>query len=156
MDTEHLSLVVGYMDDPEGTNALRFSIALANRLNADLHLVHVIDLRDFPLDPDQVDWEEGSVEILHHTKGHVRSELIGFAGEWTYQAVRGDPVKALRDHATLHDAFMVIVGTHGDHPGAGLMRLFGGSVSRGLVRHLNRPILVVPLNTQDTTAGVRV
>ena len=73
--------------------------------------------------------------------------MIGFEGNWAYSAVRGDPVKALRTYGNRYDALMVIVGIDGNRAGAGLMGFFGGSVSRSLIRYLDRPVLVVPLNS---------
>lgn len=139
------SLVVGYKKGVESVNALHFAIGLATGLNAAIHVVHVVDLTDYPMDPDEFGWEEQGAVELDQEQARVRAEMRDYAGEWTYQSRRGNPLKLLREAAVEHDALMVIVGTHSDRPGASLARLFGGSVSRGLIRHLHHPVLVVPL-----------
>ncbi len=147
MSDHRASLVVGYMNDPEGMNAVRYAIALANQLNADLHVLHVVDLSDFPIDPDTVDWEESGERALAKEEALVRAEMTALHGEATYDTTRGNPAQALGKHGDRYNALMVIVGTHGDHPGAGLRRFLGGSVGRTLVRHLDRPVLVVPAHS---------
>lgn len=142
------SLVVGYRDGPECINALRFAVGLAAQLNASIHVVHVVDLADYPVDPDEVDWEEEAERTLEQEEARVGTAMAEHQGEWTYQSRRGNPLTLLRQAGDQHDALMVIVGTHGDRPGASLARLLGGSVSRGLVRHLHRPVLIVPLTDQ--------
>lgn len=142
------SLVVGYKDGPECVNALRFAIGLATELNASIHIVHVIDLADYPLDPDDLDWEEQAERSLDQEQIRVRTVMGDHPGEWTYRSCRGNPLKLLREAAAEHGALMVVVGTHSDGPGASLARLFGGSVSHGLVRHLHHPVLVVPLTAE--------
>ncbi|MDX6585475.1 MAG: hypothetical protein QOI10_4659, partial [Solirubrobacterales bacterium] len=50
-------LVVGYSEDPASGSALAVAADLAGRLFAHLHVAHVIDLDDYPIDPDSPSWE---------------------------------------------------------------------------------------------------
>lgn len=149
MNGQRQSLVVGYMNDPEGLNALRYAVVLANQLASDLHVLHVLDLSDFPLDPDSQVYEDQGERMLAGEEAQVRSEMTALNGKFTYATARGDAAVALSQHGDLHNAMMVVVGTHGEHPGSGLARFFGGSVSRSLLRHLNRPVLIIPMQTDD-------
>jgi nucleotide-binding universal stress UspA family protein len=53
----------------------------------------------------------------------------------------GDAVTAILRSAAEHHADVIVVGSH--HKGF-MQRLFVGSVSEDLVRHADRPVLVVP------------
>jgi nucleotide-binding universal stress UspA family protein len=137
-------LVVGYDVHPASHLALEFAGDLAGRLHAQLHVVHAVDLSDYPIDPDQPDWEIHARDVLAGERQAVAAALAGHAWGWTYHAWRGDPVKLLRTVADEHDALMFIVGTRGYGPLATLQRLLDGSVSHGLIGHQRRPVVVVP------------
>lgn len=138
-------LVVGYDQRPAAAAAIRLAASLATRLSVDVHVVHAIDLSDYPLDPDASDWEERAEQTCLQEKSAVERLMADFAGAWTYHAERGDPLRVLAAVATEHDALMVIIGSHGDGFGTTLMRVFDGSVERRLLsKHLSRPVLVVP------------
>lgn len=151
--TTQPSLVLGYDRTPQSRHALGVATDLATRLGAHLHVVHTVDLRDYPIDPDSADWEEQGRATLADEVGGVQTALAGWLGQWTYHQERGDPVCVLLAIAATHDALMIVVGTHGAGMGAALQRLLGGaqSVSHGLMRH-HRPVLVVPLSDSPTTA----
>jgi nucleotide-binding universal stress UspA family protein len=150
--TAHPSLVLGYDQTPHSRYALSVATDLATRLDAHLHVVHIVDLRDYPIDPDSADWDEQGRATLADEAEAARAELAGWSGQWTYHQKRGDPSRALLAVAAAHDALMIIVGTHGAGIGAALQRLLSAapSVSRGLMRH-HRPVLVVPLTDTPTT-----
>ena len=156
--TAQPSLVLGYDRTPQSRYALSVATDLATRLDAHLHVVHVVDLRDYPIDPDSADWEEQGRAALADEVEQARAALAGWSGQWTYHQKRGDPVRALLAVAAAHDSLMVIVGTHGAGMSAALQHLLGGapSVSRGLMRH-HRPVLVVPLtdSSSDDDRGSR-
>src|SRR4051794_18486591 len=52
------TLVIGHGRDPSSDFALAAAIALARRLRGRLHIVHVVGLSDYPIDPDAADWQE--------------------------------------------------------------------------------------------------
>ena len=138
-------LVLGHRHGPLGTAALRVGADLATRLRAALHVVHVVDLVDYPIDPDAWDWDQQADRALLAERRDVETELAELGTPWTYRADRGDPVSLLRQVADDHDALMIIVGTRGEGAGSGLSRLLGTpSVSHGLVARTHRPVLVVP------------
>lgn len=139
------TLVVGFKDNPEGRNALAHAVQLGARLGAAIHILHVIDLADYPIDPDTSDWEREAQRTVDAEEAEVRALMVDFPGIWTYSTSRGDPLSELRQAADLHDAAMVILGAHGDTPRASLARFLRRSLSQSLVRSLRRPVLVVPL-----------
>lgn len=149
MATSPPPIVVGYDRGEASQNALNVAAGLALGLQADLHVVHVVDLSDYPVDPDRPDWEQQAEGALGDERELADMQLHQWPGHWSYEVARGDPVRALCTVADRLDAAMIVVGTHGEGFGVGLQRfLSGGSVSHALVRSHTRPVLVVPLPHQ--------
>jgi nucleotide-binding universal stress UspA family protein len=151
--TSHV--VVGLDRCPASHHALRFAIELAAPLNAYLHVAHIIDLQDFPVDPDGDDWEECFADTLEQERTTACDLLSALPGNWTYYAHRGDPVHVLSALADTHDAVMIILGT----PRGGLIsaieRVLGASVSARLIRHAHRPVVLVPDAAVPTKLNAR-
>jgi len=138
-------IVVGFDEEPQSQVALTFAIDLARRLDAHLDIVHVVDLRDYPVDPDSDQWESGSSERLAFAVELVRAGVGKKSTQsWSYHAWRGDPVHLLATVAEENGALMIVVGTHGAGLAATFHRITSGSVSRGLIGHSHVPVLVVP------------
>ncbi|HVW32778.1 MAG TPA: universal stress protein [Acidimicrobiia bacterium] len=74
---------------------------------------------------------------------HLACELTfaGTAVAWSFKLRHGDPATELLRADADHDAAWIAVGRHGHRR---LARLALGSVTDRLVRHANRPILIVP------------
>lgn len=79
-------VVVGFDRHPSSQQALRFAITLAAPLNAHLHVAHIVDLEDFPIDPDSDDWEQRLADALAQERTVACDLLAGSAGKWTYTA----------------------------------------------------------------------
>lgn len=137
-------LVVGYDRSPASQEAIRVAVDLATRLGAELHVLHVVDLHDFPIDPDSSDWEEQAQRTLEQERHQAEHLLAVCPGTWTYHIERGDPVRALTTLADDLHALLIVVGTRGGGLGSAVQRLLDGSVSRRLVKGHCRPVLVVP------------
>lgn len=135
-------LVVGFDGQAASLAALRTAAGLAQRLGAELHVVHGVDVRDYPIDSDAAVevWERHAREALEHLHGQVREALAGHPGRWTYHAWNGDPVRLLVTVADEQDALMIVVGTHRHRS---LSRMVRRSVSHGLPRAARRPVLLV-------------
>ena len=65
------TLVVGYDRRPESQDALRVAAGLAERMDAELHVVHAVDLTDYPIDPDGFDWEQRARDALDEERAAV-------------------------------------------------------------------------------------
>lgn len=140
--TSHV--VVGFDRCPASHHALRFAIELAAPLNAYLHVAHIIDLQDFPVDPDGDDWEQCVADTLEQERTTACDLLSALPGNWTYSAHRGDPVHVLSELADTHDALMIILGTARGGLMSAIDGVLGASVSARLIRHAHRPVVVVP------------
>jgi nucleotide-binding universal stress UspA family protein len=144
-------VVLGHRAGPYGEVVLRHGADLATRLRAALHVVHVVDLSDYPIDPDSPDWEQQARQTLAAEQHDVESALADLPGSWTYHAAHGDPVALLRQVADSYDALMFIVGSRGESAAHVISRLLGTrpSVSHGLIARSHRPVLVVPPHAAD-------
>jgi nucleotide-binding universal stress UspA family protein len=135
---------VGHCRDAASHAALEVAADLAVRLHAELHVVHCIDLSDYPIDPDAHDWEAQAQATLAEEQRQVRQALVEHPGRWTYHAAHGHPVALLAQIAEEHDALFIVVGNHGEGFSPALRRLMHGrSVSHGLIGRKRRPVLVV-------------
>jgi len=134
-------LVVGYDQHPASHQAVLVATALAQILGATLLLVHVIDLADYPIDPEAATWETASVDTLLAERRQAEKLLSGSGIEWSYRIVQDDPAHALAQLAHEVDALFIVVGASG----RGLaQRLLHGSVPQALLRRQRKPVLVVP------------
>jgi nucleotide-binding universal stress UspA family protein len=139
-------LVVGFDRQPVSLQALDVAADLATRLDAELHVVHAVDLTDYPIDPDAADWDEQAEAVLAEEHQKVREVLNRQPVPWAYHAAHGDPVDLLTAVADERDALMIVVGTRGQSRAAAITRLLDGSVTRALTgRRQHRPVLIVPL-----------
>lgn len=137
-------LVLGWDMHSSSSAALRFAVALAGRLNAHLHVVHVADVDDLPVDPDAPDWEELLDQRLTDAATTARTLLEQLQARWSYHAAHGRPSDVIANLAEETDALMIILGG----PRGGMLSfietLAGQSVSHQLTRKHGRPVLIVP------------
>jgi nucleotide-binding universal stress UspA family protein len=138
------TLVVGHGQDPSSDRALLTAIDLGRRLGGRLHVVHVIDLHDYPINVDAPDWEERGAAAVAAEQRHVQRLLAGAPVPWTYEARHGDPAKVLGSAADEHDALLIVVGSRGEGLRRALCRLVDPSISHGVIQRQRRPVLVVP------------
>ena len=140
------SIVVGYASSAASRHAVTVAAELAADLGTRLHVVHVVDLRDYPVDPDLPDWEQQGAARLAAERAEVDALLADWPGEWSYDLQRGDPARALTAIAAREHARMIVVGSRAASGlGVALERLAGAvrSVPHALER-ADIPVLVVP------------
>jgi nucleotide-binding universal stress UspA family protein len=140
-DRQAVRLLVGYDQYPASHQAVQFAAGLARVLGASLLLVHVIDLADYPIDPEAATWESASVDRLLAERRQAETLLTGSGIEWNYRIVRDDPAHALAQVAHEIDALFIVVGASGRGVA---QRLLHGSVPQTLLRKQRKPVLVVP------------
>lgn len=137
----HNRIVVGYDRHPASQQAVLVAGRLAEALDAHLTVMHVVDLEDYPIDPDRADWEEAAAEQLALEEEQAVALLAGHRLRWSYRTVRGDPAGQLAKAASDLDAIFIVVGATGKNV---VRRLTHGSVPQSLFNHQPRPVLVVP------------
>jgi len=143
-----IQLVLGHDHHPHSQRALAVAADLTHPMRAQLHIVHSINLSDYPIDPDAADWEQQAQRALHDQHQQVAAALNDCDTGWSYHAWRGDPVTLLATVADETDALMIIVGSRGEGPGKVVDRILERSVSHGLIARQHRPVLVVPFHDE--------
>jgi len=141
---EKTTLVVGYRRDPSGERALTVAIDIGRRLQAQLRVIHVVELIDYPIDPDSADWEQQCVRTLDEQHSSVERTLAGSGLGWAYEIRRGDAAVELARAAEKYNALFIVVGSRGAGLGAVISRLERPSVSHRAIGCQSRPVLVVP------------
>lgn len=134
-------LLVGYDRHPASHHAVLIAARLAEALDADLTVMHVVDIEDYPIDPDRADWEDAAEKQIVLEAEQAASLLEGAAVRWSYQTVRGDPAGQLAKTASELDVMFIVVGATGKNL---VRRLTHGSVPQFLSKHQPKPVLVVP------------
>ena len=151
-----VTLVVGVDRHPASHAALAAAIDLATQLRADLHIVHAIDLSDYPIDPDAADWDSQGENALRHEQQQVTAAMAAFPGHWTYQVRRGHPAHVITALADQTGAQLILIGAARRGLTGTLTRALAGSVSGALLKAptQRRPIIVVPTRDQPSDGPV--
>lgn len=143
-------IIVGFDDHNASRRALIQAARLAGALGVHLLVEHIVDMEDTPIDPDTADWEDEVNERLQTLQHHAES-LIELPGDdWDYHLQHGDSWHVLLHRADELDAGLIVVGQHlhARAIAAALGHFLAGpaglNVAEQLVRHGDRPILVVP------------
>jgi nucleotide-binding universal stress UspA family protein/quercetin dioxygenase-like cupin family protein len=126
---------------PSSQHAVRLAAELAQKHNAKLTLMHVIDgsyaepetLVPLTSASEPAEWERRAREQL----GDLADELTTRAG---IVLRHGDAAKSIVDEAQNEDCDLVVLGTHGRH---GAAKWLFGSVAERVVRECKRPVLTV-------------
>jgi nucleotide-binding universal stress UspA family protein len=134
-------LVVGYDRHPAAQSALAMAAELAGRLQARLLVLHVVDLEDYPIDPDADDWETHAERVVAAERASAQALLAAHRLPWSFQVKHGDAAQQVLELATRQDALMIVIGASRHEWSANLLT---GPVAKHLTRHADRPVLLVP------------
>jgi nucleotide-binding universal stress UspA family protein len=136
-------LVVGHDGHAACDSALARAIELAVRLDAEVHVLHCVTLDDYGLDPDGAGFERAGELHVAAVRERVESALADSPVVWSYREAHGEAAEQLAQLAAELDALMIVVGATQRHL---LSHLTGGGddVSKRLLHHQRRPVLVVP------------
>jgi nucleotide-binding universal stress UspA family protein len=128
--------------------AIRVSLRMAERSNARVRLVRVLESDSFFGTPPEAGWTPTSAEPEGGERRTALSELYALAAECRSGCkvditvdLHGGPVAdVLQGYARRHDVDLIVMSTHGR---TGVSRLSLGSVTDSLIRHTSIPVLVV-------------
>jgi nucleotide-binding universal stress UspA family protein len=137
-------LVVGFDRHSASHAALSYALDLATRIDAFVHVAHIVDTDDLPIDPDAADWEQAVTDVVEDERRDACALLEHASSPWAYYSRPGRPAHLLAGLADTYDAEMIIIGASRGGLISLLERLLGESVSTSLVHHAHRPVLLVP------------
>jgi nucleotide-binding universal stress UspA family protein len=137
-------LVVGWDREPASAAALRYAVKLARHLEAHLHVVHIADVNDLPIDPDAWDYEQQFHASVEANAVAARKLLEELGANWTYHAMHGRPPDVLAELAEQVDAVMIVVGAPRGGMHSFIDTFAGQSVAHQLTRNHARAVLLVP------------
>lgn len=126
------------------TRAAQYAAALARRLDASLHLVHVIEPTE--LAGGALEFFGGPpAALLDQLYWAKRSQLVAIGTSLgnvsvTSEVRHGTPADSIKNAAIDYGADLVIMSTHGR---SGLSHLLMGSVAEQVIRTARCPVLVV-------------
>jgi nucleotide-binding universal stress UspA family protein len=123
--------------------AAKHAIDLANRYDATLHTLYVVEARALTPDLDTAALYEELESIGRRAIDDVASEAerAGVASI-REEITSGNASSAIVDYVTDHDVDLVVMGTHGR---SGLDRFLIGSVAEKTIRRSPAPVLTVPV-----------
>jgi nucleotide-binding universal stress UspA family protein len=138
------TVVIATDGSESAERAVRMALDIADRFEATVHALSVVDAGDVAASPDDLreDLENALTEAGDEAVAAVESRAAEVVPDCeVVTAVReGDPAEEIIDYADETDADVIAMGTrgrHGDH--AFLL----GSVAEALVRHSPTPVLTV-------------
>lgn len=107
-----------------------------------------------PFDPDLPDQPDAVFpeELTAHIDAVLSDAGFGDVA-WSGRELAGDPAHALAHLSDVLDARLIVVGTHEPGLRGGLREFFQGSIATHLAHRQHRPVLVVPLGGQVSSAG---
>lgn len=128
-------------------HALTHAIEVADRFDAGLHILHVVN----ELDPDWygvTDAQERAVQLRDQIKEEARERLRELAPEkdlYDFKTTVSlqlsfDVADSINEYVTEREIDLVVMGTHGRQ---GLDRLMLGNVADKIVRHAPCPVMTV-------------
>ena len=126
----------------------KYAFALADRLGAELHALHVIEAIA-PTMPESIqEIVTFPDDYLNSARERAKKALAAAlpndhaGGKKVVQALRvGAPRAEILEYAKEHAVDLIVMGTYGR---TGLSRVLVGSVAEHVVRHASCPVLSVP------------
>ena len=126
--------------------AVRYACGLAERLGAELHLLHILS-EILPAGPDPLlmpvmppEYYEENEERARETLGRFLQPGWGTPGSVVTAVRWGSPVEAIVAYAEEFKVELLVIATHGR---TGLSHVLLGSVAERIVREAPCPVLTV-------------
>lgn len=156
--TQMIESILIPTDGSEGARAgARRGIDLAATLDADLHVLSVLDSREIdpPLSTLDVDertererlLEDGAERAVDTVRELARTHI---SGRVSTAVERGIPFRAIDAYVDTHDIDLIVMGTHGR---TGLERVLLGSVAEKTLRTVDVPVVTVSPSADIVDVG---
>ncbi len=146
----YLNLLVPIDFSPDSEKALHYAWTLAQAFNANLQVLHVVDL---PVHPEHYALSLNSTESLgheltQHSYAQITHLMEQFESTRPYESFveSGRAYSEILEFAATHDTDLIVMGTHGL---SRLPQFLLGSTTAKVVRHAPCPVLTVRLLERD-------
>ncbi|AXR78865.1 universal stress protein [Natrarchaeobaculum sulfurireducens] len=122
-------------------------IALASRIDADVHVLSIVESRLRAGDLDELD-----LQSLEERAEKAVEEIARLAADHDEEIAvtttirKGTPFQSIREYATRREIDVIVMGTKGR---TGLDRVLLGSVTENVLRTARTPVLAVPPNADE-------
>jgi nucleotide-binding universal stress UspA family protein len=139
------AIVLGFDGSECSGSALDTAIDLAGRFGDRLVIVFAVEPPVRSVGEEFREHEKALEEVGKRVAGSAveRAQAAGIDAEIALVPER--PAPAILDVARLHDAHMIVIGTHSESPLRGAIL---GSVPHKLLHVSDRPVVVVPINME--------
>lgn len=129
--------------------AVEHAMELASIHGATVHAIYVVNAATFGGLPMEASWE-GISDVLREEgqRALERVERIGsgYAVPIETRIVEGSPRRSIVEYADAQGCDLIVMGTHGR---GGIDRLLMGSVTEGVIRTSEKPVLTVRMRPDD-------
>lgn len=133
-------ILVGYDGSEAGTKAFNTALELAAKHGAELYVLSVARPPDIGDDVETEAVVENSREYHRKLLEPLRESVAKARVNGSFEVVVGHPAEQIIYHADRNGVDLILVGDRGRSKFA---RLLLGSVSRQVVEHADRPVMVV-------------
>jgi nucleotide-binding universal stress UspA family protein len=130
------TIVVAYDDTGPARRALRQAATLARALDASLVVATVVQLDEAHALVEEPEAPPEAGAILARARALLEQDGVAAV----YQSAIGDPADSIVEVAERNGADLIVVGTRDPGP---IQRMFGYSVSQGVLRRARCNVLVV-------------
>ena len=133
-------ILVGYDGSDAGRKAFDAALGLAAENEAELYVLTVARPPDIGSDVETEAVIENSRRYHHRLLAELKSAIAPKHVKLHYEVAIGHPAEQIIYSSDKHGVDLIVVGDRGH---SRLVRLLLGSVSRHVVEHAGRPVMVV-------------
>ena len=131
-------------------NALNYALRLANDFNATLHILHALQMPysgSVPMTKKlQKALKDGAIADLKNYELKIKQNPENEGIKIVSKAVSGNVINAVDNYANDCHVDLVVMGTKG---ASGVKEVLIGSNAEEVVRHSDKPLLIVPEGAQE-------
>jgi nucleotide-binding universal stress UspA family protein len=133
-------ILVGYDGSASGRKAFDAALDLAAQHGAELYVLSVVRPPEVGDDVETEAVIESSRQYHRHMLAELKSSIAAKGVKTHFEISVGHPAEQIIYDADRHDADLIVVGDRGRSK---LVRIMLGSVSKQVVQHAGRAVLVV-------------
>lgn len=124
-------------------NALQFAIEIAQKFNAQLHVVHAFQMPYATSAPMTGRLTDTLKEVAEKDLMDYKNKIISNHKNLDIitKALVGDVINVVDDYSQIDDIDLIVMGTKG---ASGVKEVLIGSNAEEVVKHADKPVLIVP------------